>query len=120
MNTRMISVSLEMYATDYEGHFPGALSKLTPNYLKEIPLCPGAGSETYTPTYKVTSSAVTDGSGVAPYDQFSFFCGGHHHKAAGIDPDLPGADSWQGPFEFGGPKFYAPGTAPEPEAAPEP
>jgi hypothetical protein len=110
---RNVSTALEMYATDNEGHYPQALSMLTPNYLRELPTCPAAGRDSYSPSYRATSSALTDQSGLAPYDQYSFFCKGNNHKSAGMDPNVPGMDSWEGFFESGLPKVFAPGEAPD-------
>lgn len=32
--------ALEMYSTDHEGCYPDELAQLTPEYLRELPLCP--------------------------------------------------------------------------------
>lgn len=51
-NLKNIGKALEMYSTDWDGHYPPELSTLVPTYLKEIPLCPGAGLDTYSDSYE--------------------------------------------------------------------
>lgn len=72
-NCKNLATALEMYAGDNGGHYPGQLSVLTRgNYLKVIPTCPAAGSETYSGSYRIHSNP----------DQFSFFCQGNNHPKA--------------------------------------
>lgn len=46
-NLNELSTALEMYSTDNTGEYPPELSRLTPNYLKVLPLCPAARRFTY-------------------------------------------------------------------------
>lgn len=39
-NLGNLATALEMYSTDWAGSYPDSLDKLTPEYLREIPLCP--------------------------------------------------------------------------------
>lgn len=72
-NCKNIATALEMYASDNKGAYPTSLSRLTQgNYLRVVPTCPAAGSDTYSPSYQMQASP----------DIFSFCCqGNNHHKA---------------------------------------
>ena len=87
-NLKNGATSLEMYSTDNAGHYPkSALGLLTPNYLKIIPQCPSAQSDTYTAAY----SAAT-----VP-DAYTLFCTGNFHTAAGINSaNYPQYSSYSG------------------------
>ena len=69
-NLRNIGNALEMYNVDYKGRYPTAFSILTPNYIKTIPICPAAGSNTYTSSYVVQTVP----------DSFEIFCDGNNHS----------------------------------------
>ncbi len=75
-NCKNIATALEMYASDNGGRYPTTASldaKLTTgNYLKLIPTCPAAGSNTYSATYMVTQTP----------DAFSYNCSGNNHGKA--------------------------------------
>jgi len=61
-NLKCISTALEMYASDHQQAYPCHLNELTPQYLKTIPTCPWAGSETYSAGYDVCNDpANADG-----------------------------------------------------------
>jgi len=79
-NLKNIRSALEMFSTDHAGRFPARLAEVTPKYLKSLPTCPAAGSETCSSTYK---------GGQAYY----FACGGHHHAEAGVAANKPSYDS---------------------------
>lgn len=83
-NLKNIGVALEMYATDNNGVYPKSLDKLTPNYLRYIPTCPSAGSDTYTPGYSVSGT------------NYTVICSGDNHHAVGLPPDYPRYTSTQG------------------------
>lgn len=76
---KSVGTSLEMYSTDNDGRYPTTLDKLTPNYLKTIPRCPSAESETYSQSYQWA---------VLP-DSYTISCAGHHHKVAGLEVNFP-------------------------------
>lgn len=78
-NLRTIATSMEMYSVDYDGHYPPAISQLTPNYLKTMPECPAAGTTTYVAQYDVTLNP----------DTYSFYCEGTFHQGLGIPPNYP-------------------------------
>ena len=75
-NCKNIATALEMYSSDNGGRYPtptNLTSKLTGgNYLKLIPTCPAAGSDTYSPAF----------SSVQTPDSFSFYCDGNNHSKA--------------------------------------
>ena len=83
-NLKNVATALEMYAADHEGHFPSLgnmPSGLMPNYFRSMPTCPGAGSDTYSPSYFST---------VDPEDYFVIYCNGTHHRGADITvPNYP-------------------------------
>lgn len=72
-NCKNLATALEMWASDHGGHYPPSLDALVYcNYLKTLPTCPAAGSDTYSATY---------GSRRKP-DTFSFCCLGNNHARA--------------------------------------
>lgn len=78
-NLRNIATAIEMYAVDNGARYPHSVQILTPNYLRMLPECPTASSETYSSGY--TSS-------VSP-DNFNFFCEGSFHAALSLGADHP-------------------------------
>lgn len=69
-NCKNIGIALEMYSTDFGGHYPPHMEQLLgKDYLKAIPTCPAAGSDTYSGSYEVATEP----------DVFSFSCKGNHH-----------------------------------------
>lgn len=87
-NLKNIGTAMELYTVDYKGRYPTSMAILTPNYLKTIPECPVAGSDTY-------SSAYT--FGVLP-DSFDVFCEGSFHVGF-TSTDYPRFNSGQGLIE---------------------
>jgi hypothetical protein len=75
-NLKHIGTGLEMYSTDWSGHYPSSSGKLTPNYLKTIPSCPGENGGDYL--------VKTWGE---PWDGYFIYCLGNHSQAA-IPPAL--------------------------------
>ncbi|HEY4001071.1 MAG TPA: prepilin-type N-terminal cleavage/methylation domain-containing protein [Candidatus Xenobia bacterium] len=85
-NEKNSGTAFEMYSTDNAGHYPTTMTSLTPNYLKIIPTCPAAGTDTYTATFQQTS----------PPDGYSFYCTGVVHSSVlGLD-NYPQYNSTQG------------------------
>ena len=85
-NEKNIATALEMYASDNAGRYPANLEQLTPDYLRRLPTCPAAQSDTYSQTYEFSS---------AP-DSYSFYCSGHHHSAAGARENRPAYNAMEG------------------------
>ncbi|MGE0491095.1 MAG: hypothetical protein AB7S38_17945 [Vulcanimicrobiota bacterium] len=73
-NLKNMGTALEMYSTDWSGRYPPDIRLLTPNYLKTVPTCPGAGSDTYTSTYRWHAEP----------DAYTIFCRGENHHSASI------------------------------------
>ena len=92
-NLKNIGTACEMYATDNAGRYPANLSALTSGamggYLKSIPTCPAAGSDTYTDSYS---------HGMNP-DIFTVYCKGSNHTAVDTADNFPQYDSVQGLIE---------------------
>jgi prepilin-type N-terminal cleavage/methylation domain-containing protein len=85
-NCKNIGTSLEMYSTDSAGHYPAAMTKLTPDYLKIIPSCASKAAETYTAAY---TEALNP-------DAYTFYCNGTNHAALGIGANYPQYNSING------------------------
>ena len=86
-NLKNLATSLEMYASDNQRHYPQKLSQIAPNYLRIIPQCPSAQSDTYSATYGVAQEP----------DAFTVCCNGLYHTAAGIQiPNFPQYTSYRG------------------------
>ncbi|MBT9585694.1 prepilin-type N-terminal cleavage/methylation domain-containing protein [bacterium] len=95
-NCKNIATAMEMYASDNGGRYPtpaGAPDALLTagNYLKLIPTCPSAGSNTYSATYTVAQTP----------DGFSYNCAGNNHGKAytgftGTANNYPQYDAEQG------------------------
>lgn len=86
-NLKNMGTSLEMYSTDARGRYPTALTLVTPNYLKVIPTCPSAGSNTYT----YTRTQVPD--------CYTAWCSGSFHTTIVTTANYPQYDSIQGLIE---------------------
>ncbi|MGV8125392.1 MAG: protein kinase [Candidatus Xenobiia bacterium LiM19] len=84
-NLKAISTAVEAYARDQGGSYPSSLKLLSPDYLKEIPICPSAGKDTYSETYE---------SGGA--DNYTFYCRGSYHRRFVSRPDYPRYSGTQG------------------------
>jgi hypothetical protein len=69
-NEKNCGTALEMYSTDFGGRYPASMSLLTPKYLKVIPTCPAASSDTYSSSYVVASGP----------DAYTFVCRGSNHS----------------------------------------
>lgn len=72
-NLRNIGTALEMYSTDWSGRYPAKVEQITPNYLKTVPTCPSAGSDTYSRSYQQHEG-----------DDFTLACQGNHHGAENL------------------------------------
>ncbi|GEM_PF-360314 len=83
-NLKNISTALEMYRTDNHGHYPQALNELVPHYLPFLPVCPSAGSTTYSYTGNDTEGSYT------------VWCSGTYHIDMTNKASYPQYDSIQG------------------------
>lgn len=98
-NLKNLGTAMEMYSTDWSGKYPPEADKvaqyLTPNYLKTIPVCPSAGTVTY--TFELGPKARGNSSG---FEDFYFIqCQGENHKAHELPPNYPQYDGVQGLIE---------------------
>jgi prepilin-type N-terminal cleavage/methylation domain-containing protein len=84
-NLRNLGNALEMYNVDAQGRYPLAFGDLTPNYMKTIPLCPAAGSDTYSPSYLPSQLP----------DSYQISCNGNNHQGFS-PPGYPQFDSIRG------------------------
>lgn len=88
-NLKDIAVACEMWATDNKGHYPKSLSQLTRYYLRRVPICPAAGSDTYSVSYKAAENP----------DAHTMYCHGHNHEKVGIPENFPQYNSYDGIIE---------------------
>lgn len=80
-NLKNLGTALEMYSTDWSGEYPDSFDKLTPNYLKTIPVCPTKGAKPY--TYDLSKPEGQD------YPVYLLKCVGHQHADQGVEADHP-------------------------------
>lgn len=97
-NLHKISLALEMYSTDHDGHYPRSLSDVVPKYLSEVPLCPSAGYDTYTSGFEQGKDSPHNRYG---YQDFYYLsCSGHHHLDAAVNspafPNVGMGCMWRG------------------------
>lgn len=93
-NLKNIGTALEMYSTDWSGKYPASLVKLTPNYLKTIPVCPTTHTDTYTGGASFGSGAPLNTQGYQDY--YYLCCRGANHADAGLALDLPAYNALPG------------------------
>ncbi len=85
-NLKNIGTAMEMYSTDWGGKYPtnGKVS-LTPNYLKTVPDCPAAGTDTYTMEIGLKATYNT----MSFEDYYFVYCSGHNHKSVSLPQNYP-------------------------------
>ena len=91
-NLKNIGTALEMYSTDWNGHYPRNLNLLTPNYLKTIPECPNAGRV----TYRADFGPQAGYNNRRFQDYYVVECAGNNHRGASVPPDYPQYDAVNG------------------------
>lgn len=84
-----------MYAKDFGGHYPKNLSQLTPNYIRQLPICP-ENETSYEDCYM--TGAVGNNEDGQLDDYFILFCKKGHASLDGA-PGYPQYDSESGLFE---------------------
>lgn len=67
-NLKNLSIALEMYAADSQGQYPPRLAALTPTYLRRVPSCPAAETDTYSASYEAHGT------------HFTVSCQGYNHR----------------------------------------
>ncbi len=96
-NLKNIGTALEMYSTDWSGKYPdGDVGDLTPNYLKTIPTCPAAGSDTYSDAYESGDVQYNEDT---YQDYYYIACGTGNHEAVSVTGDFPAYDGLRGLYE---------------------
>lgn len=94
-NLKNIGTALEMYSTDWAGHYPRNLNQVTPKYLKTIPTCPNSGENRY---YYIQGQNL-------PYntahfeDYYVVSCEGSEHTAVNTPAGFPQYDGLRGLYE---------------------
>ena len=87
-NLKNMGTALEMYSTDWSGHYPdpsNLKTALTPNYLRTMPKCPQAGRDTYSKSYQIGPDAPGNDDNYQDY--YNFYCQGKNHKE--LDKNRP-------------------------------
>jgi len=67
-NVRALNSALAKYK-ESRGTYPDKMSSLSPDFIQKVPVCPAAGKDTYTQSYKVSSEGR----------ECSFCCKGKNH-----------------------------------------
>jgi prepilin-type N-terminal cleavage/methylation domain-containing protein len=94
-NLKNIGTALEMYSTDWSGKYPTGTTVLTPNYLKTIPECPAAATNTYTSTFGSSATFNPDS-----YTDYYFVeCTGANHLPVSVTANYPAYNGIQGLIE---------------------
>lgn len=106
VNLVNLAGALEMYSTDWHGHYPTSLAALVPNYIKTIPECPVSGPDSYR---MITGPGVgynrervlKDDSRTRPFqDYYLMWCqGDRHHKDYSLPINYPQYDGISGLME---------------------
>lgn len=85
-NLKNAGMAVEIFRTEHSGQLPKSLAELAPDIVERLPVCPAAGVDSYSASYKVGA----DGK------EYSLFCSGDHHAQAGIASDQPSLDGASG------------------------
>lgn len=85
INLKNVGAAMEMYSTDNNGRYPNDPALLIPNYLKTLPQCPSAATNTY--MFEVGENAT--GNTKKYRDYYFLYCGGENHLAVGVPADSP-------------------------------
>lgn len=99
-NLKNIGTALEMYSTDWSGKYPATgnmAARLTPNYLKTVPTCPAAGSDTYSGSYGTGTAMVYNTANFQDY--YIVSCNGTNHTSVNTPANFPQYDGLRGLYE---------------------
>lgn len=94
-NLKNLGTAMEMYSTDWAGHYPDRFEKLVPNYLETLPVCPAAQNITYQMEYGPQAPHNEHGF----QDFYYLFCAGKNHSNAGVPENYPAHDGSVGILE---------------------
>ena len=90
-----LGTAMEMYSTDWQGKYPEILQQLTPNYLKVLPNCPGAGKM----SYQLETGLDATGNEAGFLDFYFLKCQGLNHSVHDVPRDYPQYDGVNGLIE---------------------
>ncbi len=85
-NLRDLSSVVESFALDHQGTPPAKLEDLIPDYLIDVPACPGAGR----PTYQISTGYFAPFNNEQDPNYYYLNCFGLHHQDHGLSYDFPG------------------------------
>lgn len=95
-NLKNIATAMEMWSTDNAGRYPTSLDQLVPDYLRTIPACPAAGTDTYSASLQTGPDA--EGNADHYRDYYLVKCLGHNHPGA-VEPNYPQYSAIEGLIE---------------------
>ncbi len=103
-NLKTLGTALDLYTTGHDNHYPEELALLVPVYLDAIPICPGAGHDTYSKAYRALlpeRRLAENEDGPQTLDQPGYFlgCDGHFHKDIGVAVGYPQYNDYRGLIE---------------------
>jgi len=85
-----IARQIAAYQEVEDEKLPTILKQLTPKLMKEIPRCPAAKSDTYSPSYRPNNFRHT----------YSLYCSGQHHGLIRKEKNYPSYDSTKNKLSF--------------------
>lgn len=88
-NLKNTATAIEMYSADNDANFPANLSQITPNYMRAIPTCPAAGTDTYSASFSSNNNP----------SYYLIQCEGSNHIVMDVNPSYPQWDSADGLVE---------------------
>ncbi len=98
-NLKNLGTAMEMYSTDWSGHYPvdggPMMTLLTPKYLKALPECPAAGSNTYRAEFG-PNIAYNEPSFA---DYYFIECSTSNHTVVSVPANYPQYDGISGLIE---------------------
>lgn len=87
-NLKNIATAMEMYSTDWSGHYAASLDQLIPRYLEKLPSCPVTGTVTYK-MYSSSNGEKVKGNEKGYKYYYYIECAGGNHGECDIDGDFP-------------------------------
>ena len=91
-NLKNIGTALDAYAEDHSGALPDTLSKLTPDYLVKLLVCPAAGES----TYELSTGPDAPRNEAKEVAYYYVACAGHHHANVALPENRPAYTSVEG------------------------
>lgn len=94
-NMKNIGTAMEIYSTDWSGHYPSNLERLVPKYLQELPVCPNK----FSGNYGLETGPESPHNTQKFQDYYYLYCPGESHHKMGLPPDYPTYDGVTGILE---------------------